>query len=130
MPPAHAIKMGLYHVPFFPAKLPTIDAKVMPDSVSGPLSTNFPILAHMLAEERKEAEYARWKCDQEEHRARESAGRSHKYAAEAAMMKGEVDYLRGECKRWQDTAEVFRERCDLWETNYMKIFGEGRDFLA
>jgi hypothetical protein len=122
--------MNLDPIPLFPTKLPIVNAQVVPDLTHGPLSTNFPILAAMLTEERTEGEYARHKCQQAERRASEAEARSHKYATEAVMMKGEIDHLRSECVKWKETAEVFRERCDLWESNYMKIFGDGIDFLS
>jgi hypothetical protein len=132
MPAEHALKMGLNPTFGQLTKLPTLAAQLSADPVpSGPLNANYPILASMLAEERKEAEYARYKCAQAERQARDASGNATRYAAELHMVRMEIEALKANTAKEKERADEWEERCHMWEQQFGHMVSEnGEDFLA
>jgi hypothetical protein len=132
MPAEHALKMGLHPNFGQPTKLPTKAAQIDADPIpNGPLSTNYPIFASMLAEERKEAEYARYSCAQAERHARDNFSKAERFASELEMAQKENRVLRDALAKAKGRGDEWEERCQLWEQKFGHLISEhGEDYLA
>jgi hypothetical protein len=133
MPAEHAAKMGLF--PDFSAhlgKVPALGAQLPPAPVPFPLPGHHYTLASMLAQEREEAEYARWKCVRAEKALGEGEGEAAReiarLRAEGVELKREVAALMGKCWEAEADAKEWREKCELWEGNFAAAVEQ--DFLS
>lgn len=134
MPQEHADKMGLKG-DFGRAgitKVPAIHAKLAGEPLpDGPVSTNFPILANMLAEERKEATYARYKCIQAERMASEMNGNAVRYATELEMARKDLATMTEAFVKMKELKELWEARCATWEERYASsVVDHGEHFVA
>jgi hypothetical protein len=84
----------------------------------------------MLVEERKEAEYARYKCAQAERHAGEHQGNAVRFAAELEFVWKENKALRGELGKEKGRADQWEERCHMWEARFGHLIENADDYLA
>jgi hypothetical protein len=132
MPAEHALKMGLYPNFGMATKLPTKAAQLEADLIPiGTFSTNYPILASMLAEERREAEYARYSCAQAERHARDSNSKAERFESELEMAQKENKILRDALAKAKERGDEWEARCQLWEQKFGHLISEhGEEYLA